>query len=216
VTKQHLDELERNAQQQRLMTRELAHRVRNTIAMLQSIVGQTMRPYPDMTPVRDLILERFSALARTHDLLLGSNFQSADFRDLLQRTLDVHSSEFHLDGPPVELSPQAALSFALVVHELATNSIKYGALSSKAVDGNVDITWDVNPIAGRETFTFDWKEHGGPAVSAPTRTGFGSRLIQMTLAGFGDVTPRYTTDGFALSFSGDLQKLTHAVVPTFG
>ncbi|RYG98281.1 MAG: sensor histidine kinase, partial [Alphaproteobacteria bacterium] len=90
ITRDHLAELERHSQQQRLMTRELAHRVKNTIAILQSIVTQTIRPHPEMQEVAGTILERFSALSRAHDLLLGNGFTSADFRDLVDRALVVH------------------------------------------------------------------------------------------------------------------------------
>lgn len=212
LTKSHLDELERRAQQQRLLTRELAHRVKNTIAMLQSIVGQTMRPYPEMASVQERIVERFSALARTHDLLFRTDFQEAEFGELVRQTLSVHSRNFTISGPSIHFSPQAALSFALVIHELATNSIKYGALSADRT-GKVDVIWDIKPGPHGDELQFDWRESGGPAVSAPTRKGFGSRLIGATLAGLGQAETSYAADGFKLSFTGDLAGLSYAVTP---
>lgn len=210
VTKRHLEDLERISSQQRLMTRELAHRVKNTIAVLQSIVTQTMRPYEDMADVKNLIIERFAALARTHDLLLGKNFQSADFEELVQRTVSVHSGNFRLEGQKVALSPQASLSFALVLHELATNSVKYGALRSP--DGVVSVQW---LIGSGDAFQFRWREAGGPPVSPPSRSGFGTRLIRLTLSPLGRVDMRFEKTGFELDFQGPLQELTHAVVPDF-
>jgi two-component sensor histidine kinase len=213
TTRDHLDELERNAQQQRLMTRELAHRVKNTIAVLQSIVTQTMRPHPQMSEVRDQIIERFSALARAHDLLLSTDFTAADFGELLQRTLSVHGNRFITEGPALQLSPQASLSFALVLHELATNATKYGAL--RTAGGAVDIKWNIDQPPEKPVFHFSWQESGGPPVSKPEAQGFGSRLIRSTLAGLGTVDMEYAPSGFVLRFSGQLSALTHSVVPQF-
>jgi len=209
ITRDHLQELERNARHQKLLTRELAHRVKNTIAVLQSIVTQTMRPHSDMTNVRDLIISRFSALSRTHDLLLGTDFASANFLELVDRTLSVHDRRFVADGPAIEVSPQAALSFALVLNELATNAIKYGAFSPEAQSGTVTLTWSVDG----DTFAFDWIERGGPKVEAPTSTGFGSRLIGTTLGALGEVDIDYAEQGLTLQFSGPLAELTQSVVP---
>lgn len=212
ITRDHLEELSKGAEQQRLMTRELAHRVKNTIAVLQSIVGQTMRPYSEMASVTEIIVERFAALSRAHDLLLGEDFVNADFRELVERTLLVHEGAFDLAGPPLRLSPQASLSFALVLHELATNSIKYGALKSPT--GIVTIRWQVTPTSPRE-FAFTWTERGGPPSSSPGAEGFGSRLIRATLSGFGHVETHYPREGFDLSFSGDLDSLVFSATPEF-
>ncbi|WEK03247.1 MAG: sensor histidine kinase [Candidatus Devosia phytovorans] len=213
VTKNHLDELERNARLQRVMTRELAHRVKNTIAMLQSIVTQTLRPVSSLEDLQTRIVERFSALARTHDLLLNTDFQEADFRDLVLKTLNVHGQNFEVSGPAVRFSPQAALSFTLVIHELATNSIKYGALSQDGLGGKVDVSWKLQDAGGVEQFSFYWKESGGPEVREPTAKGFGSRLVRATLGGLGTIEQIYPQEGFRLTFSGPLQGLTHSVVP---
>lgn len=212
VTKSHLDELQRSTKQQQLMTRELAHRVKNTIAMLQSIVGQTMRPFPEMAGVQEQIVERFSALARTHDLLFSTDFQEAEFGELVRQTLSVHSHNFVVEGPTIQFSPQAALSFALVIHELATNSIKYGAFSDDG-EGEVAVCWSINVGEEGSEFHFIWNETGGPQVSQPSRKGFGSRLIEATLGGLGRPSTEYAPQGFRLEFAGALAGLTHAVAP---
>lgn len=212
VTRDHLEQLERNAAHQRLMTRELAHRVKNTIAVLQSIVTQTMRPHPELESIKTIITGRFAALARAHDLLLGVDFQAADFRDLVERQLSVHQGDFRAEGPSIRLSPQASLSFALVLHELATNSIKYGSL--KAEQGRVDISWAVSKDAA-PMFDFRWCESGGEPIVAPVTAGFGTRLIKSTLSGLGTVAFNYPRQGFELVFNGPLRELTHAVVPSF-
>ncbi|WP_127753975.1 sensor histidine kinase [Devosia sp. 1566] len=212
-TRDHLRELEQSAARQRLMTRELAHRVKNTIAVLQSIVSQTMRPFPEMGPVKDRLVERFAALARAHDLLLTTDFHSAMFRQLVVASVSVHDGDgthFTLDGPDFEISPQAALSFALVFHELATNAVKYGALSTGA--GHVRVSWEVT---SGEQLELTWREQGGPPVAEPAVKGFGSRLIRTTLAGLGQVTVAYLPDGLDVRFVGPMAGLTYSVVPDF-
>jgi two-component sensor histidine kinase len=211
VTRDHLGELERKTSHQRLMTRELAHRVKNTIAMLQSIVTQTMRPFPE-TDLQTKILERFSALSRTHDLLLSTDFAAADFRDVVDNVLSIHGNVFDIAGPRFMLPPQAALSFSLVLNELATNSIKYGSLSPKARDGTVFVHWNTGDSTS-EAFRFFWTEAGGPPVRALAQIGFGSKLIRSTLAGLGKVELAYPSTGFSLSFTGHMAALTHSVVP---
>lgn len=211
VTRNHLKELEQRSNQQRLMTRELAHRVKNTIAVLQSIVTQTMRSHPEAAEVQQTIIQRFGALARAHDILIGTEFAAADFRELVRTTLSVHPGVFELDGPDIRLSPQASLSFALVLHELATNSLKYGALRG---GGRVRLQWmisdDTSPL-----FKLTWKETGGPPAKTPAKFGFGTRLIKSTLSGLGKVELEYGLQGFELAFVADLESLTHAVVPDF-
>lgn len=211
LTRDHLSELESNARQQRLLTRELAHRVKNNIAMLQSIVNQTMRPYPETYRLRELIVERFGALARAHDLLLSTDFASADFGILVQRTVSVHSARFLMHGPDVQFSPQAALSMALVLHELATNAVKYGALSNES--GRVDIGWQV---AKGTHFRMKWLESGGPTVAPASGKGFGSRLITSTLQGLGQVAIAFKPTGLELDFCGPLEGLTHSGAPDLG
>lgn len=211
VTRNHLRELEQRSNQQRLMTRELAHRVKNTIAVLQSIVTQTMHPYPEASEIQETIIQRFGALARAHDILIGTEFAAADFRELARTTFSVHPGVFELDGPDIRLSPQASLSFALVMHELATNSLKYGALR---FGGKVHLLWSISDET-RSGFTLIWRESGGPPAKTPAKLGFGTRLIKSTLSGLGTVELKYGLAGFELMFVADVRTLTHAVVPDF-
>ncbi|MDN2583283.1 sensor histidine kinase [Aquibium sp. ELW1220] len=209
----HLVELEAAADRQRLMTRELAHRVKNTIAVLQSIASQTLRRAGGLEEVERLLLERFSALARAHDLLLSTDFQRSDFRLLLDATLSVHLVEegrMRIEGPDVDFSPQAALTFALVVHELATNAMKYGALSHPG--GAIDIAWCVARDGGEPRFDFRWKETTGKPVAGAGSAGFGTRLIKASLGAIGEVSSTYAEQGLVLTFSAPLGALTHGVV----
>lgn len=208
----HLLELEAAAQRQRLMTRELAHRVKNTIAVLQSIASQTLRRAGGLEDVERLLVERFAALARAHDLLLSTDFRRSDFRLLLDATLSVHMVEegrLRLQGPDVDFSPQAALTFALVVHELATNAMKYGALSRSS--GAIDIVWAVEGNGGEPLFDFRWAEINDRPPPRAGSAGFGTRLIRASLGAIGEVSSTYAEKGLVLTFSAPLRALTHGV-----
>lgn len=205
VTRDHLKALEENARQQALLTRELAHRVKNTIAILQSIVTQTLQPRSEVDDLRLTILDRFAALSRAHDLLLGTDFAAADFKELVDRSLEIHGRNFVVEGPSIDLSPQASLSFALVMHELGTNAVKYGALRSK--EGIVKVGWQ---IVG-DVFSFRWIEMKGESIATPKHSGFGSRLIRSTLEGLGNLDLSYEPSGFQLAFSTKLERLRYGV-----
>ncbi len=199
-----------NEQRLRLLMEELAHRSKNTLAVVQSIVGQTMRGDGAITDMRQALIARLQALAAAHDVLLQNSWTEAGLRSLVESTARLHASgpdgETRLvaDGPDVILAPQAALSFAMVLHELGTNAVKYGALSVPA--GHVEVRWSINES---EQLHFIWSEHGGPAVSAPTRQGFGSRLIQRSLAADlqATVDHAYPPEGVVLTLDAPLAAL---------
>ncbi len=167
----------RARQRQRLMINELNHRVKNTLATVQSLARQSLGRPADV-PGLPAFNERLLALARAHDLLTKSVWEGADLEDILHQTLEPYEGQTVLAGPPVALSPNAALALSMVFHELATNAVKYGALS--APEGSVTIVWHADPRAIHHV-TLHWEERGGPTVSAPSRSGFGSRLIAASL-----------------------------------
>lgn len=116
-------------------------------------------------------------------------------RAVIEKVLAIHAEphRIRITGPDVPLGPKAGLSLSLIFHELGTNAVKYGALSSP--DGLVDVSWDVNGEGDEATLTLRWQERQGPAVVEPTRKGFGSRLIRMGIAGTGNVDKRYEPTG---------------------
>ena len=118
------------------------------------------------------------ALARAHDLLTQSVWEGADLKEILEETLEPYLDRTVLAGPPVALTPNAALALSMVFHELGTNAVKYGALSLP--EGTVTVVWHVDPGAPHR-LTLHWEERGGPTVSPPARKGFGSRLIAASL-----------------------------------
>ena len=176
-----LDITERKAadERQKLLLDELNHRVRNTLATVQSLAMQTIR-HAQQPSAFDLdFIERLHALARAHDLLTEAAWEGASLGEVIERTLRlrVGPGEDHriaIEGPFVRLSPNAAVSLNMVFHELATNAARYGALS--APGGRVAVSWAADPAG--HAIILDWRETGGPPVAAPADRGFGSRLIE--------------------------------------
>lgn len=163
-----------------LMVHELNHRVKNTLATVQSIASQTLRNAdPAMRRVLD---NRLQALAIAHDVLTREGWQGAELNDVVAFALAPYggrqNERFHVSGPSVWLPPRAALAIAMGLHELATNALKYGALSPSATEGWVELLWSRSE--GRLHLT--WMERGGPPVTPLSRRGFGTRLIERGLA----------------------------------
>jgi PAS domain S-box-containing protein len=202
-------------EQQRLLSAELQHRIKNTLAMVSAIAMQTLRG-EDIAERRENFTSRIGALARAHDLLLASTWTSASLRDVVERAIAAHRSEAReivLSGPDIELTPRQALTMVLTVHELATNAVKYGALSEDG--GRVRVHWslDERDGEGRPLFTFAWRESGGPAVERPTRPGFGTRLITRVFPNDfeGSVSIEYEPGGLVCVLTAAADKVKPAV-----
>lgn len=174
----------RAEEQQALLIRELHHRVRNTLATVQAIMGSTARSSDTIEEFKNALIGRIGALAKTHRLL-AEEVGAVTFGDVLHNELDAFDdgsdNRITLTGPEVHLSGQLAVSLGMAMHELTTNAAKYGSLS--VYGGKIDVTWSVTIEATRRTLNFDWVESGGPPVSPPTRQGFGSRLLEVVLPG---------------------------------
>ncbi|GLK66776.1 PAS domain-containing protein [Hansschlegelia plantiphila] len=174
----------RAEERQRLLNHELSHRMKNLLTMVQAVAAQTLRSAPDLAAAGDVLSSRLIALGKAHDILLGGEYEAAGLRAIVEEALKPHADRpgrFVLDGPDVEIGSKAALPLILMMHELATNAAKYGALS--AADGRVAIEWSVSGEPGARMLRLVWAEHGGPPVSPPTKKGFGTRLIERGLAG---------------------------------
>ncbi len=187
-----ITERKRVEEHQKLLINELNHRVKNTLAIVQSLAAQSFQripPDPDsLAAARRAFEARLLALARGHDVLTRENWEGASLRDVIGEAFaayrKLHSGEsdaVEIEGPDLWVTPAAALSFSMALHELCTNALKYGALG--VPEGRVRITWSVpvSPSSGQR-LVMRWEEHGGPPVTPPTRKGFGSRLIQDGLA----------------------------------
>lgn len=171
----------KRAEEQRdLLITELDHRVKNTLATVQSIAAQTFRNTGIDPAVQRTFEARLITLSNVHGILTRQSWDSADLHDVVWSALRPHSApdreRFTVEGPDLRLGPKSAVALSMAVHELCTNAIKYGALLADA--GHVDVRWEVEG----DRLRWQWRESGGPPVAAPTRTGFGSRMIERALA----------------------------------
>ncbi|WP_184716966.1 PAS domain-containing protein [Caulobacter sp.] len=166
----------------RLLVNELNHRVKNSLATIQAIAAQSFTDGRSLDEAKAAFASRIVTLSEAHDLLTRENWEGADLHDVTMRLASLHGGvgRFTLNGPTVRLSPKTALSLSMALHELATNAVKYGALS--VPDGRVDITWTQIPRPGAPRLELTWTERDGPPVTPPESRGFGSRLIERGLA----------------------------------
>ncbi|MFC1458182.1 sensor histidine kinase [Microvirga arabica] len=174
----------RAEEHQKLLINELNHRVKNTLASVQSITVQTLRTATTADSAKEALEGRLLAHSRAHDVLTRENWEGAGLREIIGRAVEPYSSSgqdrLHVEGPEVRLSPRMALALAMALQELATNAVKYGALSN--LTGQVRITWKVEQKDGQPCMDLEWAEKGGPPVHVPKRRGFGTRLIERSLA----------------------------------
>jgi PAS domain S-box-containing protein len=166
---------------QKLLLDELNHRVKNTLATVQSLASQTLRGADSPEAFRQTFEARVVALSKAHDLLTTRSWRGAALDEIVSQQLAPYSSvepaRLVLAGEPVALTPRAALTLSMVFHELATNAAKYGALSTPS--GRIDVRWSVDRASDSSgVINLTWRESGGPPVAPPTRRGFGSRLIE--------------------------------------
>ena len=169
-------------QLQRILVEELHHRVKNTLATVIAITSQSLRSAESLEQGAEAIENRLLALGRVHDLLLKTHWTSASLAEILKTAIEPFDTRgegrFFVQSSDIEVSSGAVLPLAMVLNELCTNAAKYGALSN--ANGRVDITATVDePL---KQFRLSWTETGGPAVHAPSRRGFGTRLIEYSFA----------------------------------
>jgi PAS domain S-box-containing protein len=178
VVGRDISERKRFERQQQMLVGELNHRVKNTLAIVQSLAHQTFEKDERNAGAIASFEARLQALAGAHNLLTSKNWESASMREVVGEALRPFcvSNRCSIDGPELMLPPSTAVALALATHELATNAAKYGALSNES--GQVSVHWAVEA----ERLTFLWREQGGPIVGPVSRTGFGTRLIKRTLA----------------------------------
>ena len=167
-----------------LLANELNHRVKNTLATVQTIVVQTLRANLSHDETRDVIEGRIQSLAAATDVLTRESWDGATLTAVATTALAPFRAEgdrrITVRGPEVMLSPSLALVFAMAFHELATNAVKYGALTNEI--GRILLDWDIVDGSQPETLRLTWRESDGPSVCPPTRRGFGSRMIERALA----------------------------------
>lgn len=200
-----LEEQRQSNRQRMILQRELAHRMKNTLSIVQAIVSQTMRHSTDMQVAADTIAGRLTALSGAQDILTETSWSAADIVHVVASALKPHvdrSARVKAVGPHAEISAQQALGLSLALHELATNAIKYGALS--VPEGKVEIEW---LVASDRTIKFNWLESGGPPVVSVERKGFGSRLMERIVPSYFGGSAKLSQDpaGIRYALEGKLE-----------
>ncbi|MCJ2109185.1 PAS domain S-box protein [Methylobacterium sp. E-041] len=193
---------------QDLLNHELSHRMKNLLAMVQAIAVQSTRGAKDVETVREVLESRLIALGRAHEILLGGAADRAGIASVIRGGVGVHDAgggRFRYAGPDVEISGDAALALALMLHELSTNAAKYGALS--VPEGHVDLSWSLSDGGDEPCLRIEWREIEGPKVVPPSRKGFGSRLIERGITGQvgGTLTLDYAPSGVTCTLEAPLR-----------
>ena len=185
--------------QLRVITNELSHRIKNLVAIIQSIARQTMHQTTTKGDFEARFSGRLGAFGRSLDLLIANDWRGARIDDLVRLELAafgvLDGVQISVNGPSLGLNPDAARNIGLALHELATNASKYGALS--VPEGKVTVHWELASSGGRPRFRMTWRESGGPMVKEPTRRGFGRQVIQQVTAQAlaGEVAHEFLPDG---------------------
>lgn len=170
----------------KMLIDELNHRVKNTLSTVQSIVSQAVRSQSDPGIVRESIESRIFALSRSHDLLTRVSWEGTGLHDLIDTAMEPFraaaggTERFDVTGENILFPPKAALALGIAFHELATNAVKYGALSNER--GSLTIAWAVEPSPEGDRLILRWRENDGPPVMPPARKGFGSQVLERGLA----------------------------------
>ena len=182
-------------EQQKLLLGELSHRVKNVLAVVQSMATRTLTGGRSLAEAGEVLIRRLHALSRAHDMLTTRNWRGAPLRAIVDSELAPFAGRTRVEGPELMIGPRMAQTLALVLHELATNATKHGALSND--DGQVSVAWSVVGAGEGARFLFEWRETGGPAVVPPERKGFGTSLLNIAIAGDADgVSPlRFEPEG---------------------
>ena len=198
------EEMRATAEERReILVHELAHRVKNTLATVQSIASLSFRNSQGPEALRQFH-DRLQALVRSHDLLTRKNWQHADLSEVAETAIaplkEERAHRFAISGPPVSLPPTTAVPMAMILHELCTNALKYGALSNES--GHVSIGWRTSADPGGIAISLIWTESGGPAIQPPEEEGFGTRLIaNLSRQLGGDCNFRYPPSGLVCHLS---------------
>ncbi|WP_404291053.1 sensor histidine kinase [Microvirga sp. RSM25] len=204
-------------QRQSLLVRELHHRVKNTLATVQALVGATRRSTGSFDAFYRSFSNRITSLAKTHNLLTEDYWQTAPLREIALNELkpfaESRQPRFMLIGPPVELSADLAVPVGMALHELTTNAICHGALS--VPDGHVEVRWSVDEVEGVRKLHLEWRERGGPPVGEPQHQGFGTTLLQRVLPMQckAEVEVQYDPEGLRFRMQAPL--IEQRLVPTY-
>jgi two-component sensor histidine kinase len=182
-----------------LLARELQHRTKNLLAVIQAIASASLQE----SDGREAFFSRLHALAAAQDLIINATGRGALMRDIVGNALESFGTRVFIDGPEVFLNPNAAQGFALIMHELATNAAKHGAMTTDS--GTVSVRWSLDASSSEPAVFFQWKERGGPPAAPPSRKGFGTVLLERAVATTGE-PPNfdYSQEGFTYELRASL------------
>lgn len=188
----------RDGRRQRLLLDELNHRVKNTLATVQSIASQTLRSARDLSSARRDIEARIMALSKAHNLLSARRWSSLKLDTIVRQELAPYGADrVSVAGPEVMIDSKSAIAVAMLMHELGSNAVQHGSLS--VPQGRLDVAWRTSGSPGDARLLFEWRESGGPAVVKPERQGFGTRMLERVAVGElgGRLAADYAPDGFS-------------------
>lgn len=208
-------QLEESRNREAHLNRELQHRVKNTLAVVQGLASQTFRGATEVGPALDKLQSRIMALAEANDILREGSWEECHLPDLALRALSPFNARgaITLAGPQCRLPEESCVPLVLALHELATNAVKYGALSSDG--GTVELSWEIGVESQRpDDLHLQWREIGGPVVSPPTKFGLGAKLLRPQ-AGIASVSTTYAREGVRcdIQLTGVRQLDAGAVAP---
>ena len=186
---------------------EIQHRTKNMFAVVLAVVSRSFVGKRAVKDAEAAVMSRLHSLGQTHVMLTEKDWQGADLADIVRAEMAPFTGRIQIDGPPLTLGGRAAESFALALHELATNAAKYGALSNAT--GRIHIGWSTVAPDGSQRFIFRWREEGGPPVSPPTQKGFGSSVLEQLMEEHFGVPPRidFAPDGLRYELNGSLDAM---------
>jgi two-component sensor histidine kinase len=207
-----VDQLRAAVKDRDLLIDELNHRVKNTLTTVQSIASQTLRNAPDVNHASSAIESRLIALSQVHNVLTDRSWADVGLHDIVAQAVEPYRSRgedrIHVQGPPIQVPPRMALALAMALQELVTNAVKYGALSNGL--GHIRVHWNLIGANVPDRLRLIWEEMGGPPVHEPARRGFGTRLIERSLAHDlnGDVRIEFAPTGVRCSVDAPLASNT--------
>lgn len=206
----------RSEERQALLVREVTHRSKNLLAIVQSIALQSLSTGRDAEEAKELFVDRLHTLARSHAIVSNDLNEGAPIMDVMRQELEAFSDAVEIRGPNIMISRKATQNLALAVHELATNAAKYGALTS--ANGTIEIRWRLEGGGNAGRFRFRWRERGGPAPTAGAMSGFGSLLLDRVIAHELRAIPRadFTPEGLDYTIDAPLSEIAAELGPKDG
>jgi two-component sensor histidine kinase len=200
-----ISERKRIEERQRLLIGELNHRIQNLFAVVQSVAMHSLGGDRSLANAREVFIERLQSLGRAYTMMTEQEWRGAPLRQILVAETSAFADRVSLDGVEVMLREKATQTFALILHELTTNAVKYGALSVS--DGRVDVRWSVGEDGRPGVFVLSWEETGGPPVVPPTRSGYGCRIIDNTMRRIGKHEIEYAPSGLKFRMEAPIEKV---------